>query len=76
MEKNSCGRVVYRTANNLESLRQWASVVLNMEQSFDAAARLRYQHCYTVHMEEGRGVGLPMRVRITVGVVVRILTPM
>ncbi|KAI6188024.1 Ion-trans domain-containing protein [Aphelenchoides besseyi] len=52
-------------ANSLEYLRQWSAIVLNMEQSFDPETRLKFQRCYSVPMEDGKGIGLLMKIRLT-----------
>lgn len=51
--------------NQLEYLRQWSAIVLNMEQSFNPEIRLKYQRCYSVPLE-GKGIGLLMKIRLTV----------
>ncbi|CAD5222224.1 unnamed protein product [Bursaphelenchus xylophilus] len=52
-------------ANGLEYVRQFAAIILNMEQSFTPENRLKYQNMYSSPMSDGHRISLLMKQRLT-----------
>ncbi len=54
------------SSNSLEWLRQWAAMVLMMEQSVTPAKRLEYQNAYSIPMKDRKRCALLLKIRLPV----------
>ncbi|CAI4222328.1 unnamed protein product [Auanema sp. JU1783] len=52
------------SGNSLEWLRQWAAIIMMMEQSFDPTQRLKYQRDYSIIMEDGKHLALLIKTKL------------
>uniref|UniRef100_A0A914XNB4 Ion transport domain-containing protein n=2 Tax=Plectus sambesii TaxID=2011161 RepID=A0A914XNB4_9BILA len=52
------------SSNSLEWLRQWAAIVLMMEQSVDPVKRLEYQNAYSIPMKDRKRCALLLKIRL------------